>query len=206
LRLALKTVDRSGQCPARIVHVSRRPSGFPERVQPYRPNFLRRTISRYQLVELFVIIGIILMVWGALSLGRVTSALKQAPSGWLDSVRIEILDSDSIRSGRQLYRLVGFNTPESGDNAACERERILAAEATRRLRQLVAGAELDLRRVPCACPRGTEGTGQCNYGRLCGTLTVRGQDVGTILIAEGLAERYVCGPTSCPPRKSWCSL
>ena len=176
-----------------------------QRVQHYRPNILRRTISRYQLVELFVIIGIILMVWGALSLGRVTSALKKAPSGWLDSVRIEILDSDSIRSGRQIYRLVGFSTPESGA-AACERERILAAEATRRLRQLVAGAELDLRRVPCACPRGTEGTGQCNYGRLCGTLTVRGQDVGTILIAEGLAERYVCGPTSCPPRKSWCSL
>lgn len=177
-----------------------------QRVQPYRPNILRRTISRYQLVELFVIIGIILMLWGALSLGRVTSALKQAPSGWLESVRIEILDGHSIRSGRQIYRLIGFNTPESGDNAACERERNLAAEATRRLRQLVAGAELDLRRVPCTCPRGTEGTGQCNYGRLCGTLTVRGQDVGTILIAEGLAERYVCGPTSCPPRKSWCSL
>ena len=94
----------------------------------------------------------------------------------------------------------------AGDSNACERERNLVAEATRRLRQLVAGAELDLRRVPCACPRGTEGTGQCNYGRLCGTLTVRGQDVGTILIAEGLAERYVCGPTSCPPRKDWCLL
>jgi hypothetical protein len=133
LRLALKTVDRSsGQCRARIVHVSRRHPDFQhgQRVQPYRPSFLRRTISRYQLVELFVIIGIILMVWGALSLGRVTSALKQAPSGWLESVRI--------------------------------------------------------------------------YGRLCGTLTVRGQDVGTILIAEGL--RYVCGPTSCPPRKDWCLL
>jgi hypothetical protein len=87
-----------------------------QRVEPYRPNFLRRTISRYQLVELFVIIGIILMVWGALSLGRVSTALK-APSGWLDSVRIEILDGDTIRSGRQIYRLVGFNTPESGANA-----------------------------------------------------------------------------------------
>jgi endonuclease YncB( thermonuclease family) len=175
-----------------------------QRVEPYRPNFLRRTISRYQLVELFVIIGIILAVWGALSLGRVSTALTQAPSGWLDSVRIEILDGGSIRSGQQVYRLIGFDTPESGEGAACERERSLAAQATRRLRELVAGAELDLRRVPCGCPRGTEGTGQCNYGRLCGTLTVREQDVGTILIAEGLAERYVCGPASCPPRKSWC--
>jgi endonuclease YncB( thermonuclease family) len=175
-----------------------------QRVEPYRPNFLRRTISRYQLVELFVIIGIILMVWGALSLGRVSAALQQAPSGWLDSVRIEILDGDSIRSGQQVYRLVGFNTPESGDDAQCERERSLAARATRRLRDLVTGAEIDLRRVPCGWPRGTEGTGQCNYGRLCGTLTVRGRDVGTILIAEGLAERYVCGSASCPPHKRWC--
>jgi hypothetical protein len=39
---------------------------------------------------------------------------QQAPSGWLDSVPIEVLDGDSIRSGRQVYHLVGFNTPESG--------------------------------------------------------------------------------------------
>jgi hypothetical protein len=172
--------------------------------RPRRPNILRRTISRYQLVELFVIIGAIFLLWGGSSLWKLHSVVNQAPSGWLESVRIDIIDGDSIRSGRQVYRLVGFNTPESGDNAKCQRERALAAEATQRLEALVAGGELDLRRVPCACQRGTEGTGQCNYGRLCGTLKVRGQDVGTILIAEGLAERYVCGPTSCPRRRSWC--
>jgi endonuclease YncB( thermonuclease family) len=176
-----------------------------QRVEPYRPNFVRRTISRYQLIELFVIIGIILMVWGALSFGRVSTALGQPPSGWVESVRLEILDGDSIRTGSQVYRLVGFNTPESG-HAQCPRERLLAAKATNRLQQLVASGALDLRRVPCACPRGTEGTGQCNYGRLCATLTVHGRDVGSTLIAEGLAEPYVCGPTSCPPRKSWCLL
>lgn len=144
-------------------------------------------------------------MWGALSLGRVTTALK-APPGWLDSVRIEILDGDTIRTGRQIYRLVGFNAPESGTNAQCSHERILATKATRRLRDLVAADDLDLRRVPCACPRGTEGTGQCNYGRLCGTLTGRGRDVGTVLIAEGLAESYVCEPDSCAPRKNWCTL
>ena len=157
---------------------------------------VRRTISHFQLVELFVVIGIILMLWGVLSLGRVTTALERAPSGRLESVRIEIIDGDSIRTGKQADRLVGFNTPESGDNARCERERALGAKATQRLRELVAGGQLDLRRVPCACSRGTEGTGQCNYGRLCGTLKIHGQDVGTILIAEGLAQRYVCGSTS----------
>ena len=66
------------------------------------------------------------------------------------------------------------------------------------------GGEIDLRRVACACPSGTEGTAQCNYGRYCATLSVRGQDVGTTLIGEGLAEPYVCTKTSCPPRKDWC--
>ena len=39
----------------------------------------------------------------------------------------------------------------------------------------------------------------------CGTLKVRGQDVGAILIAEGLAEPYGCGTASCPSRGTWCS-
>ncbi len=88
------------------------------------------------------------------------------PLAWLESFRLEIIDGDSIRSGGDVYRLVGFNTPESGANARCQRERALSQAATDRLSQLVAGGEIDLRRVPCACPRGTEGTGQCNYGRL----------------------------------------
>ena len=172
--------------------------------RPRRQSALRRVLSRYQLVELFIIIGAILLLWGGSSLGKLSSAISQAPSTWLESVRIDIIDGDSIRSGGQVYRLVGYDTPESGDNAKCPRERALSAEATRRLRQLVAGGELDLRRVPCACPRGTEGTGQCNYGRFCGTLKVRGRDVATIRIAEGLAERYVCGAASCPARRNWC--
>lgn len=174
--------------------------------RPRRQSVLLRVLTRYQLVELFVIIGAILLLWGGSSLRPLSNVLKdQAPSGWLESFRIGIIDGDSVRSGGQVYRLVGYNTPESGGNAKCPRERALSAEATRRLRQLVAGGEIDLRRVPCACPRGTEGTGQCNYGRFCATLEVRGRDVGEILIAEGLAERYVCTKTSCPARKDWCA-
>jgi endonuclease YncB( thermonuclease family) len=82
----------------------------------------------------------------------------------------------------------------------------LGNRATFRLRQLVAGGGLDLERVACSCASGTEGTRRCNYGRSCGTLKARGQDVGTMLIAEGLARAYVCGRTSCPPRESWCHV
>ena len=175
------------------------------RFQPPRPNILLRTISRYQLVELFVIIGAIFLLWGGFSIARLPSVMNAAqPLAWLDSFRIEIIDGDSIRSGGEVYRLVGFNTPESGSNAKCQRERALSQAATQRLSQILAGGGIDLRRVACACPSGTEGTGQCNYGRFCGTLSVRGQNVGAMLIAEGLAEPYVCGETSCPPRKDWC--
>ncbi|MGA7457203.1 MAG: thermonuclease family protein [Methyloceanibacter sp.] len=175
------------------------------RYVPPRPNILRRVISRYQLVELTVIIGAIFLLWGGSSIARLPSMMNAAqPLAWLESFRVEIIDGDSIRSGGDVYRLVGFNTPEGGANAGCQRERALSQAAKERLSQLVADGQIDLRRVPCACPSGTEGTGQCNYGRYCATLSVRGRDVGTTLIGEGLAEPYVCSKTACPPRKDWC--
>ena len=117
---------------------------------------------------------------------------------------IEVIDGDTIRIGVRDYRLVGFDTPEARSSARCERERTLAAKATSRLRQLVSAGGLDLERVPCACPAGTEGTPRCNYGRFCGILKARGRDVSTILIAEGLARPYVCSKTGCPKREGWC--
>jgi len=103
-----------------------------------------------------------------------------------------------IRSDGKVYRLVGFNTPEAGLGADCEQERMLAAKATQRLRQLVGAGGLELEPVRCACQPGTEGTDRCNFGRLCAILRAQGQDVGSTLIAEGLAEKYVW-------RKNWCN-
>jgi endonuclease YncB( thermonuclease family) len=118
---------------------------------------------------------------------------------------ISAIDGDTVRANGQVYRLVGFDTPESGALARCERERKLADAATNRVRQLIATGQTALEPVACSCPPGTEGTQQCNHGRRCARLRADDRDVGAILISEGLARPYVCGQTGCPRRQSWCS-
>jgi endonuclease YncB( thermonuclease family) len=102
----------------------------------------------------------------------------------ISSTDVHVIDGDTIRvhHRRPDVRLVGFNAPET-QRAQCEAERQLGATATRRLRELVHGGDLDFEFVACACARGTEETAACNYGRRCGTLKANGQDVGAILIA-----------------------
>jgi endonuclease YncB( thermonuclease family) len=138
----------------------------------------------------------------ALILALATSVANASP---LNSGQVEVLDGDTIRIIGETFRLVGFDAPETY-RAQCPSERELGNRATFRLRQLVADGGLDFERVPCACRTGTKGTPRCNYGRLCGVLRARGQDVGALLIAEGLARAYVCGRTSCPSREPWCAM
>jgi len=117
---------------------------------------------------------------------------------------LTVVDGDTVRANGQVYRLVGFDTPESGDRAQCRAEQLLANRATLRLQQLVTSSKTKLERVNCACRPGTEGSSACNYGRLCAVLTTDGRDVGEILIGEGLAHKYICSGTGCPRRAGWC--
>jgi endonuclease YncB( thermonuclease family) len=138
----------------------------------------------------------------AIALAFVASIANASP---LDPGQVEVLDGDTIHVAGETFRLIGFDAPETY-RARCASERELGNRATFRLRQLVAGGGLDLERIACSCPTGTEGTPRCNYGRSCGILRARGEDVGALLITEGLARTYVCGRTSCPTRKAWCLL
>lgn len=154
---------------------------------------------RKLIVVLSASVGAVLLAWGASTyFGDAT------PNGPIQPGQIQVLDGDTIRAHGKIYRLVGFDTPETGTGARCEYERVLADRATARLQQIVTAGSLELQQIPCSCPPGTEGTQQCNLGRLCGVLTSRGRDVGDILIGESLAHPLICSGTSCPPRKLWC--
>jgi len=131
-------------------------------------------------------------------------SMPQQPRVERPAQRIEVIDGDTVRFEDASYRLVGFDTPERGDKARCDDERRRAEAATTRLRALIAGGDARLIRLACACRPGQEGTRYCNYGRLCGSLSIGGRDVGQILIGEDLAHPYVCGATSCRQRRRWC--
>ena len=96
---------------------------------------------------------------------------------------IELIDGDTVRLNGTAYRLIGFDTPERGDKAQCDDERRRAENATHRLLDLIATGNGRLTRVACACPPGQEGSRNCNYGRLCGSLRACS---GTIAANGGL--------------------
>jgi endonuclease YncB( thermonuclease family) len=154
----------------------------------------------------WLIVAAIAPVMAYFYITRSGPQVAHAPDPSRPAVTGEIVavDGDTVRHQGQLYRLVDFDTPEKGDLARCEQERRLAEKATERLRQLILSGNTNLRRVSCECRSGEEGTPRCNYGRLRGSLTAGGRDVGRILIDEGLAHPFVCSAGKCPRKQSWC--
>jgi endonuclease YncB( thermonuclease family) len=154
------------------------------------------------LIVLCVLIGFVaVQAWPKRNPGTATSAATPTAL----SVRVIDGDTISVDDGKPNFRLVGFNAPETGTRARCEAERQKGEAAKQRLRELVSNGRSDFHQVACSCPPGTEGTDACNFGRRCGTLRVNGIDVGSTLINDGLAVRFVCGATSCPPLpRPWC--
>jgi endonuclease YncB( thermonuclease family) len=142
----------------------------------------------------------------ALALAALVAQSASASADALKAAEIYVVDGDTIETLGRRIRLVGFDAPELGEHARCGLERMLAARATSRLRQMILCSDIDLQIVDCSCRPGTAGTMDCNYGRACGYLTVDGQDVGDVLIAENLAHPLVCRKYSCPRRLSWCPL
>jgi micrococcal nuclease len=114
-----------------------------------------------------------------------------------DTVRV--IDGDTIRLDREVNWVVGFDAAETRPSLC-----IAELQPACRLRELVAGGNLDLERVPCSCRSGNEDTPGCNRGARFGELKAQGRDVGGILVSEGLARPFRCGVRSCPNRPGWC--
>lgn len=181
---------------------SRPPTRAPYWVRREARWFLRRMLIAVS----FVAIVLLVQLFDSRSVGDWMPGHQSARH--LQVEAIEVVDGDTIRIGADTpsVRLVGFNTPETY-SASCSREAQLGYQATIRLSELLQSANsIILEQVRCACPPLTQGSSRCNYGRSCGILSVDGQDVGDILITEGLAAPYQCGRFGCPPRPGdWCS-
>lgn len=143
---------------------------------------------------------VLAIVVAAVAILRATKPNDEVASG----AGLIVIDGDTVRSAGNVYRLLGFDAPERGDRALCDKERELAELTTSRLQSLLASGAPKLTRVACPCSTGTDGSTFCNEGRFCASLTVGGSDAGEILVRERLAQPFACGPTSCPPRRPWC--
>jgi micrococcal nuclease len=102
-----------------------------------------------------------------------------------------LVDGDTIWIGglRQSLRLRSFDTPEPySDICGGQAEVYLANQASARMLQLLNENQWTVEVF------GTDGTGR----RLEATIRINGQDVGDILIAEGLARRWPNG------HEFWC--
>ena len=102
---------------------------------------------------------------------------------------IYVIDGDTIDVDGQRYRLVGYDTPETY-RAQCESERERGEAATARLRALVSAVPEVTLQIQ---------DGKDKYQRGLATLLINNRDVGSLLISEGLARRYLSGK-----RQSWC--
>jgi hypothetical protein len=113
---------------------------------------------------------------------------------------IDVIDGSTVRVHGQLIHIVGIETRKLGQKAHCGLERMLAARATSRLRQIVrSGERIEVEKVACSCRPGTDGSTVCNDFQNCGEVKVDGEDAGDIL-----AHPYACGLHKCPRQKPWC--
>ncbi|UXX83987.1 thermonuclease family protein [Roseovarius pelagicus] len=142
------------------------------------------TLARAVLITVITV-----AVWHMLVTWHGQQALKAAEG----CVVSYVYDGDTVAlecDGRheETARLVGLDTPETKD-PGCADELALGTLATERLRTLVAGSDVKVRR-----------DGYDRYGRVLIRLLVEGQDVARTLIRERLALPYTGGT-----RPDWCA-
>ncbi len=122
----------------------------------------------------------------------------------LEANQIRVIDGDTIAADGRTVHLVGFIAPEM-HSAQCPAERELGVKASKRMRGLILAGGLDYSPASCPCPVTLLGKWVCKFARTCGALKAKGQDVGDILVAEGLAIPFLCDAMECRKApKPWC--
>lgn len=106
--------------------------------------------------------------------GRVPSAPEASV------VRVIDGDTFAVATGEHI-RILNIDTAEMPPRAECDREAELALQAKARLRNLLDAGEVELVQ---------QGRDQDRYGRLLRRVRVGEQDVGEVLVREGLAQRW----------------
>ena len=99
-----------------------------------------------------------------------------------------VVDGGTVRLKGELFRFQGYDAPETkGHLCGGKKEAALAKKAAARLVELLKNGGIFMHRVSVD-----------REGRTLARLYVDGTNVGSILIAEGLARRLPQG------RKTWC--
>ena len=104
--------------------------------------------------------------------------------------RIRVIDGDTFDYGGMRVRIADIDTAEV--NGRCAYETDLAARATGRLRELLAGGDIAMHPLP-------GGRDEDRYGRKLRIVTLGGRSVGDVLVAEGLARIWT------GRRQPWCA-
>jgi micrococcal nuclease len=100
---------------------------------------------------------------------------------------VRVIDGDTFHYRGERIRIADIDTPEV--SGQCAEERARAAEATRRLRTLLAEGPFELMRL---------GRDEDGYGRKLRLVIRGGQSIGDQLVAEGLARTWS------GRREPWC--
>lgn len=103
---------------------------------------------------------------------------------------VRVIDGDTVVIDGETIRILNIDTPEIR-HAQCDAELRLGRVAKRRLEELLAGGEPVL-------TRGDHGRVIDKYGRTLAAIVVNGDDVGGILVREGIARRWT------GKRQPWC--
>ena len=118
--------------------------------------------------------------------------LAAATAAILLSGPIVTIDGDTIDADGRRIRIANIDAPELR-TAKCDAERRLGLVAKHRLEELLASGPVTL--TP-GDPR--DGRTRDRHGRVLGTLSIDGRDVGQLMIRENLARPWT------GRREPWC--